>query len=653
MNARKILYDFSEEKLKQVTEQMINNEMSLDVRRLQSALFVSEVNASINDQHKAYVGSDLSSSLPHYLWLGLWGVLLGAGITLLIVFNAIKTLLNILSYMFYVFIVLEYVLMFAALKTGQYAKKPIVDEQNVEKVKRGKVCLAIPVGWGIRGLSEDQKASKRQSKIDVLTNTIDAALRVFDASDIYIFHNSSDQELPDRVMMECCARRCVYVPIGIGSKSISAYYGAMLGNWLGYEYVIVMDDDTRLPLEMTSVLNQPLDCEAYCFAIAAASNDDPAKVPGSAKLIIALQDIEYKLSDLSKLVQYNFTSTSSVLAPHGAINMWRTDVLVDIMNEHNCIFHGEDYQMGLIMRNRHPKSRLGIISNCIVNTVAPCTWRDLYMQRLTSWDLAAQQFLWGGFCASQRSAHYMQVLFCLPCSIDNLFIRVCTLEDVWTVLQDYLRVILIAYHIIFSIIYRYVNVVVLVMYLVVIASQWVIAFALQYVKLGRRPDLQLQKDVRLRAVLLFPIYRFMFSFVRVFALLRFFFKYESVKRNALPIKQMTLPQPKELKFAFPGLRNSESNAAQNFQNGTQFDFDMVSKIVQLTLNQQKHIIRKQSFSKFPVVLSQDQHSEVSRANMIQPERPPVKSREYSIQRSRYENSETSKKGGSIAEKSVK
>lgn len=64
------------------------------------------------------VGSDLSSSLPHYLWLGLWGVLIGAGVTLLIVFNCIKTLLGILSYLFYFFIVLEYVLMFAALKTG-------------------------------------------------------------------------------------------------------------------------------------------------------------------------------------------------------------------------------------------------------------------------------------------------------------------------------------------------------------------------------------------------------------------------------------------------------------------------------------------------------------------------------------------------------
>lgn len=145
--------------------------------------------------------------------------------------------------------------------------------------------------------------------------------------------------------------------------------------------------------------------------------------------------------------------------------------------------------MGLIMRNKFPDKRLGIITNCIVNTVAPATLKDLVYQRLTSWDLAAQQFLWGGFCASQRSAHYMQVLFCLPCSVENIFIRITTLEDVWTVLQDYLRVVLLCYHIFMSIIYGYFNSVVFVMYIVVLGSQWVIAYALEYVKFKSRPDL--------------------------------------------------------------------------------------------------------------------------------------------------------------------
>lgn len=111
-------------------------------------------------------------------------------------------------------------------------------------------------------------------------------------------------------------------------------------------------------------------------------------------MIVGLQDIEYKLSDLSKLTQYNFTHSSSVLSPHGAINLWKASLLHHIMAEHNGIFHGEDYQMGLAMRKLFSTKRCGFISSCIVATVAPTTWKDLYYQRFTSWDLAAQQFLW-------------------------------------------------------------------------------------------------------------------------------------------------------------------------------------------------------------------------------------------------------------------
>lgn len=50
----------------------------------------------------------------------------------------------------------------------------------------------IPVGWGIKGLTETQKTEKRQAKIDVLTNTLDASIKVFDPVDVFVFHNSSE-----------------------------------------------------------------------------------------------------------------------------------------------------------------------------------------------------------------------------------------------------------------------------------------------------------------------------------------------------------------------------------------------------------------------------------------------------------------------------
>ena len=155
--SKRMVDDMSPEKLSEVIKDMTNGNITLDVRRLQAALFMSQINAQITDTHKQMLGPDLSSATPHYLWLSLWGLILGAGITLLIIFKAIKTLLNVLSIAFYIFIVLEYALMFAAIKIGNYAKKPEIQENENTKAPLGKVCLAITVGWGIKGLTEAQK----------------------------------------------------------------------------------------------------------------------------------------------------------------------------------------------------------------------------------------------------------------------------------------------------------------------------------------------------------------------------------------------------------------------------------------------------------------------------------------------------------------
>lgn len=624
--------NITDELLGEVSYKLKTGVVDLSVRRVQAAAFMAGVNAQVTDHHRAAIGPDLTSPWPHYLWLTLWGLLIGAGITLLVVMNLLKPLLNGMTYAFYLFLALEYLLMFAALKLGVYPPKPqlpdgaqaaadavseaaanrkamesrgeslddLPPDADTAAVARtipqacrspqGRTCLIIPVGWGIKGLNEAQKNKRRADKLAVLTNTLDNALLVFSPTDVFIFHNSSDQELPDQVVMECVGNRGVYVPLALGSKSISAYYGAILGRWLNYEYCIVMDDDTQLCQELGVILNGTLSCDAYCMAIAAASNEE--HVSGTAKFLIGIQDIEYKLSDLSKLAQANFTHTSSVLAPHGAINMWRTDLLIDIMQEHNGIFHGEDYQMGKCMRERHPDKRLGFIGNCIINTIAPTTWKDLYRQRYTSWDLAAQQFLWGGFCASQHSAFYMQVLFCLPCRVENIFLRVATLEDVWTALQDYFRVPLLMYHVVISIVLRSLNVFVLVMYLVVFVSQWIIAISLEYIKFKDRPDLQVgmgkDKKTRALAVAFFPIYRFCFSFVRVIATLRFFFVVESIKRTALPIRQMNLPTPKRVPYLYPGLKSREG--VEITDSGSQLerkrvDEDTVKEAVRLALKE--------------------------------------------------------------------
>ena len=597
-NYKQIL-DIKDDMIHTVLKKIKNQFVDLDVRKVQATVFINSVNSQVNDYHKAAFGPDLISSWPHYLWIALWGILIGTIVTLLIVLGGMKIAFQVMTILFYIFISLEYILMFVAMKLGQYAPLPKLNEEDSanDQITPGKIALIIPLGWGIKGLTQEQKVRKRAGKLEVLTNTLQGALNVFHPTDVFVVHNSSDQELPDSVVMECCEGRAVYVPLAIGSKSCSAYYGSILSSWLGFEYCIVMDDDTVLPRELAPVLSGELTCDAYAIAIAATYNEtgpggQPTNLSKTSKMIVGLQDIEYKLSDLSKLTQYNFTHSSSVLSPHGAINLWKASLLHHIMAEHNGIFHGEDYQMGLAMRKLFSSKRCGFISSCIVATVAPTTWKDLYYQRFTSWDLAAQQFLWGGFCASPKSGFYGQVLCCLPCTVDNLYLRIVTLEDIWTVLQDYFRYPLLIYHIVLSIIIRQFNVVVFLMYILVFVAQWIIAASLEYIKFKDRPDLQVRKESRLVAVLMFPVYRFLFSFVRVNALFRFFFKFESIKRAAISIKEMNLPVPKRIPLLYPGLEKASTDGVEIvgsavIRNRKGVDEGLVREILQIALKEQK------------------------------------------------------------------
>ena len=53
--------------------------------------------------------------------------------------------------------------MFAAVKVGDYENKPVMTEnlERIKKVKKNKVSLVIPFGWGVKGLTDAEKIAKR------------------------------------------------------------------------------------------------------------------------------------------------------------------------------------------------------------------------------------------------------------------------------------------------------------------------------------------------------------------------------------------------------------------------------------------------------------------------------------------------------------
>jgi cellulose synthase/poly-beta-1,6-N-acetylglucosamine synthase-like glycosyltransferase len=75
-------------------------------------------------------------------------------------------------------------------------------------------------------------------------------------------------------------------------------------------------------------------------------------------LWVAYQDFEYILSGYMKLFQ---SQTGSALSAHGAIALWKRDVLVDlVLHNHNTMFHGEDLQMGIILHTLSKRSKIKV-----------------------------------------------------------------------------------------------------------------------------------------------------------------------------------------------------------------------------------------------------------------------------------------------------
>lgn len=545
--------------------------------------FFNYVNSLITSANQKAVANDndRKSMIQHVLWVSFWIALLAAGIIISIETKFIFTLLDITTYMFYFFICLEYGLLFVALKISHYERPETLPVPAVgggpdsvgagnfsdgpeafptartasvaPTVPVGRIALLIPVGYGVPKNDSNAHQAILNSKLATVDATLHAASAIFSPCDIFVIHNSSSSiAVPNDTFRGFCRDRCVYCPLKIGSKSVSAYYAGVMCARLGYKYCIVMDDDTLLQPSMGVFLHDPdnLNCAAYAFAISSTN-------PDGTTVLTALQDIEYKLSDLNKIVQSSFLNNSgSVLAPHGAINMWKSEILVRIMLKHNCIFHGEDYVMGSILRDmdielgrtEEESTRCKMVSSVIVPTITPTTFKALYLQRVRSWDLASHQFLFGGCCSSANSGRYIYNFLFMKCTMANSIHRLYVLQDIWCAFQDYIRIPLLVYHIVNSILSRNCDYLVLGMYILMIVGQLLSAFCLEYGKFRNRKDLAIPSNgIKLVCCLIFPVYRMILVFARVHAALRYHLRYGSIKRKAKSIEEIKLPLPKEKK----------------------------------------------------------------------------------------------------------
>jgi cellulose synthase/poly-beta-1,6-N-acetylglucosamine synthase-like glycosyltransferase len=219
------------------------------------------------------------------------------------------------------------------------------------------------------------------------------------------------------------------------------------------------------------------------------------------------QDLEYKLSDCTRLFQDQY---ASVLFPHGAISLWDLGTLFTALTEHDAIFFADDVKLGIWLTSNG--YRLAFHAETLVSTETPETLLgsgpNFYKQRVRSWDFAEHMLtlpllvsLLSGYIKDRPGA--------------TMGVKFFQVYSMYTNITDWLRVPVLTFSLIQS--PESFNNTFWASLLLNIS----VILVWNYVGARNRPDVQ----VSLIAILTFPIYKVLCSVIRILSLLRCYFVY--------------------------------------------------------------------------------------------------------------------------------
>lgn len=174
----------------------------------------------------------------------------------------------------------------------------------------------------------------------------------------------------------------------IGNKTMSQYIGTLYASMHGREFILTLDDDMRLERNFRFGVEQITQkCRALFYAIRAVHPE------GKDSLIINWQDLEYKLSDLSKLSQARF---GGALYPHGAGSLWEAQIFLQVLLRHDAVFYAEDVKLGMLLTQLGYS--MGAVAGTTLATQAPTSIfgapPNLFDQRVCSWEMGRQAYFW-------------------------------------------------------------------------------------------------------------------------------------------------------------------------------------------------------------------------------------------------------------------
>ncbi|KAL0219039.1 hypothetical protein P9112_004692 [Eukaryota sp. TZLM1-RC] len=436
---------------------------------------------------------------------------------------------------------------------------------------------------GTANLTRENLTRIQQEKEQGFEKTLKMASMLVPDGQVFVCHNSrgaapaaGDRTIDVVSKVAQWGRKISYVYVPVGNKTLALLWTAKY--WLppNIDTVVIMDDDIILPPDMSFQINK-LSNKSVAGAvpiIRTAPNKD-SKGFRRRSLLVWMQDVEYLLAGFSKLFQ---SSWSTANYPHGAVSIWKRDVMVEVMERHNTVFNGEDAQMGLILREmtkeKGDMQMLLAYGNTPVLTSVPedlchpgedlfndvsIDEKSLLAQRIKSWDVTAHRFLF----------KYLQHLL-FYWSKKTIVLKFYYLHEILTIIQDYLRILVMIYFV-------YLNDVpsLIVIAARVVLIQYCLFFIFNFWTLRRRRDLR----APLLVIIIFPLYRLLLLAFRVVALFYNLFEYVPRSKNF----DRLVDDPSRLPPYHPVLRSlvKRNRDWHRVWNCSEFDVDEEQNVTKL------------------------------------------------------------------------
>ncbi|USP78286.1 glycosyltransferase family 2 protein [Curvularia clavata] len=194
----------------------------------------------------------------------------------------------------------------------------------------------------------------------LIANTLEAALKIFPPSHIFVIANGNSPTPLDNTEEICRPYGVNHIWSPIGSKIVAQFVGCYAAK--NFKNVLLIDDDCALPENFPVVTDRMTD-KVKCIGYTIKSVG-----PNGSKgnLCQQAQDLEYKLSG----IQREFAGKiGSATFPHGAISLWDRELLIKTFHEHPGFSVSEDWFFGHVARQLG--SRIKMCSQVFVETETP------------------------------------------------------------------------------------------------------------------------------------------------------------------------------------------------------------------------------------------------------------------------------------------